>query len=442
MSIMQSRTALAVLGVLSITTLTGFGCLPRDSQNIAQDVKLSMWGLWHESADLASIIAAFEQTTGAIVEYKKIASVAEYEKELLAALAQDRGPDIFVIHQTWVEGRRGFLAPAPTDVIDERIVREEFVDVVADDVVRDGKIYALPVSVDTLALYYNKDILGAAGIATPPRTWDQFQQAVEQLTRITRLGVVQQSGAAIGTAANINRPSDILQLLFLQSGISPADTNALIKEEGVRVLTFYTDFANKSKKVYTWGLQQDYSLDAFAKGNVAMTFNYSYHMPTMRAKNPQLRFAIAPMPQISDSKIINFASYWPYAISNKSKNTQVAWQFLRYLTSKESSEKINAVQKAPPARRDGIAALARDPVLGVFTEQTLTAVTWPRADIVATDTVLNTMIDSVVTGAATPPEALRRAADQLKQIQARSAPKASTQPSAPQADPQLNVGFF
>lgn len=434
------QKALLLLAAMSVMALTGFGCRPRDAQNAASDVKLVVWGLWQESEQMTPIIAAFEQQTGASVEYKKIASVAQYERELLEALAQDRGPDIFVIHHTWVDTKQGLLTPAPTDVIDERALREEFVDVVADDMVRGGQIYALPASVDTLALYYNKDIINAAGIATLPRTWDQFQQLVEQLTRITRLGTIQQSAAAIGTAANVNRASDILELLLLQSGIDPSDTNTLTGNEGVRVLTFYTDFANKSKKVYTWDLQQDHSIDAFATGEAAMMFNYSYHIPTVRAQNPRLNFGIAPMPQISDSKVVNFASYWPYAVSKKSTNPEVAWQFVRHLASKDMSENLNTAQQAPPARRDSVETFQRDPMLGVFAEQTLTAAGWKRADIAAIDTVFNTAIDDVVTGAAAPDEALRRAVDQLKQIQA-ALPSPTPEKSAPSGG-SLDVGFF
>jgi multiple sugar transport system substrate-binding protein len=424
-----------LLALVSVFALTGVGCRPTlGPASNGGSSALVVWGLWEESAALEPIITAYKEETGLDIEYRKIASVADYENQLLSAIAEDRGPDIFVIHHTWVETKRGLMSPAPTDVIDERAAREEFVDVVTDDLIRDGRVYALPTSVDSLALYYNKDLLSAAGVARPPRTWDEFLAVVERITRVNRLGVIEQSAAALGTAANISRATDIIQLLLMQSGLSLANDDnkvQLSNDAGVKALTFYTDFANKSKQAYTWNLQQDYSLDAFAEAKTAMMINYSYHIPTIRAKNPRLRFDIAPAPQIADSKVQNFASYWPYAVSNKSQAPDVAWLFLRRMTETDGSMAIIRHHQIPPARRDGVASLSRDPTLGVFAEQALTAVTWPRGDIVAIDAIINTMIDSVVTGGSTIAASLTRAQEQINQIQP---------PPAPTDTEELNVG--
>ncbi len=417
----------AVVG-LGVVALSGFGCR-RDTttQDQLQGKSLQVWGLWQDSEDMKPVLDAFKDKTGVVVEYKKIASVATYERELLSALAEGRGPDVFVIHHTWIDSKRGLLAPAPNDVVDQRAVQDEFVDVVAQDVVRDGRVYALPTSVDTLALYYNKDIFNAARIAAPPKTWDDMHSVVEKITKVNRVGTIEQSALAAGTAANVNRASDILQLLMMQSGV-PMVTGQQTADitgssaAGKLALTFYTDFANKAKKVYTWDLSQDFSIDAFAEGETAMMFNYSYHLPTIAAKNPRLKlgtnFAIAPMPQImgtSTDRNVDFAAYWPFGVSVSSAAPTMAWQFVQFMTSKEPSALINAAQQTPPARKDSVLELQRDPVLGVFTEQALTAQSWPRPDIVVVDSIFNTMIDSVVRGETTTDEALTRAQDQLSQ---------------------------
>ena len=119
------KIAAVSLVLLSAAALTGFGCRPQSpGGNIASDVELTIWGLWQESGHIAPAIASFEQSTGAKVTYKKIASVAEYEKKLLSALAIQRGPDIFVIHHTWVNSKQDLISPAPGSVIDERALRE------------------------------------------------------------------------------------------------------------------------------------------------------------------------------------------------------------------------------------------------------------------------------------------------------------------------------
>lgn len=409
--------ALLVLILASLISLTGFGCRNRAARTDATSEGIEVWGLWHESGTLDPAIKAFQERTNVKVTYKKLGSVANYERKLLEAFAEGTAPDVFVIHHTWVEGKRGFMVPAPLDVINLRQLQDEFVDVVAADLVRDGLVFALPTSVDSLAMFYHKDIFNAAGITKPPRTWQELQRVVEKLTLISRFGEIERSGVALGTAENINRASDIVQLLMMQSGLSIIDRDTkridFSNDIGQRALTFYTDFSNKSKKVFSWDLQQDYSLDAFAEGKVAMMFNYSYHIPTIQAKNPRVPFEVAPMPQVADSTPRTFANYWPYAVSSTSTSPVAAWHFIRFLSSREGAALIGQVQKEPPARHDGVDFLRTDPVWGVFAEQTLTAQTWPRADIVSTDAIFNTMIDDVVTGAVAIPEAVGRAGEQV-----------------------------
>lgn len=419
----KRAATIALIGIASLSLL-GLGC--RRPESVGGDnlnTELVVWGLWQDSAQMQPLVDAFEEQFGVTVTYRKHAGIATYEQDLLQALAEGRGPDVFVIHHTWPESRRGIMSPAPTDIIDTRALNEEFVEVVGEDVVRDGSIWALPTSVDTLAMYYNRDLFNAAGISTPPATWTDFQSVVERLTRVSRTGTIQQSGAAIGTASNVNRAGDIVQLLLLQSGLAILDqddnTVDLANDTAERALTFYTDFANKAKRVYTWNPQADFSIDAFAESETAIMFNYSYHLPTVRAKNPRLNFAIAPVPQIAGSSTESFrtfAAYWPFAVSNSSRNSRTAWTFIRFMTNTNAAQTLNQAQRVPPARRDSVPLFNRDPDLGVFAEQSLTARSWPRSDQSAADQIFNTMIDSVVQGAATIPDALKRAEDQLNEL--------------------------
>jgi multiple sugar transport system substrate-binding protein len=408
---------------LLLVTLTAFGCRRENTALTGLNTTITVWGLWQESEMMKPAIDAFRLQTGAKVEYKKIAAVADYERTLLSALAEGKGPDVFVIHNTWVESKSGIMKPAPGEVVTVKNVQEEFVDVVNEDLVREGGVYALPTSVDTLALFYNRDLLNAAGVARPPQTWQDMLTIVPRLTEVNRIGTITKSAIAIGTADNINRAGDVLQLLMLQSeseqakllrtGTGPVTLNNAAGETALR---FYTDFANRAKQSYTWNLEQDYSLDAFAEGETAMMINYSYHIPTIEAKNPRLRIGIANVPQVADTPPINLAAYWPFAVSNTSPAPELAWQFVRTLTSPEVAAKINEAQRAPAAHKAAIEAQASDPLLGTFARQALLATTWPRPDINAADSIFHAMIDSVVAGEATIKDALQAAQDQLNQL--------------------------
>lgn len=425
---MWSKLPLITLIIVSALALTGFGCRQPQAVRQTTTTSLVVWGLWQDSDVMGPILRSFKDQTGIDVQYKKIGSVGSYEKELVAALAEGRGPDVFVINNTWVEAKRRLMSPAPAEVVSSRDVQNEFVDVVDKDVSRAGFVYALPTSVDTLAMFYNKDLFNSAGIAQPPKTWAEFQNAVIRLTKVSNLGVIGQSAVALGTASNVNRAPDILQMLMMQSGLPILDASQaerrvnIANDIGVRALTFYTDFSNKSKQVFTWDITQDYSIDAFSQGKTAMLFNYAYQIPTIKAKNQRLPFALAGVPQVGgNAKQVTFASYWPFAVSASSKSPQASWQFVRFLTSKPVADTVNKAQGVPPARRDAITQYASDPSMGVFAEQALQAVSWPRVDIVETDAIFNAMIDKVATGGVAIQEVLKQSQDQLQRLVSNNA---------------------
>ncbi len=187
-------------------------------------------------------------------------------------------------------------------------------------------------SVDSLALYYNKDMMGSAGIATPPKTWSELATDVQKIKRQDSHGYFLQSGVALGTNANVNRAVDILYLMMLQQGTmpytgmqptfaDPVQKNGNFTNPGVSALSFYTSFANPSSPNYNWNAQSDYSIDAFANGRAAFLYSYSYSRATILQKSPNLNFDVAGVPQPDlNNPSVNFANYWGEVVSKQSKN--------------------------------------------------------------------------------------------------------------------------
>jgi multiple sugar transport system substrate-binding protein len=420
--------------ILIFLSVSGFGC--RDPHE-KEEITLTFWNLWDDSGQWRELIEAYEIANPniKIKYYKK--NVLEYEEELIDALAAGKGPDIFVINNSWMPRYFDKINPISQELITdsqklitEREFKEQFVDVAYYDFVVDGKIYAVPFSVDTLALYYNKDFFNTVGIPEPPKTWEEFKDAVERLTEIDEYGNITRAGAAIGTAKNVNRSIDILSLLMLQSGVqmtNPKNTAATFNQgveiegkdylPGLTALRFYVDFANASKRVYTWNPRMHYSIDSFYEGKAAMMFNYSYHIPTIKAKAAKLNFGVAPIPQISGSEVdVNYANYWANAVSSLSFHPTEAWDFILFVAEKENLEKYLAETGKPTARRDLVIKQIDDVYLGVFAEQALTAQSWQQVDEKRIESIFADMIESVVLGQTTAEEALNLAVVQVSRL--------------------------
>jgi len=387
-----------------------------------EQATLQFWGVFDNRQTLDVVIRQFEQANpGVKIAYRNF-SYEEYEKAIVDALAANSGPDVWMIHNTWLPKHQDKLLPMPNKIpgLDEPLMtlkrfREEFVDVAYQDLVVDNQIYSLPVYIDTLALYYNKDIFNDAGLARPPATWDEFNQYVEQLTKFDNNRNITQSGGAIGSARNINRSTDILMNLMLQSGVRMTNeenteatfTSSVDNQRVAEIaLQYYTDFTNPAKVVYCWNDNLHYSVDAFAEGFTAMMFNYSHQTDALRGRASRLNFAVAPMPQISVTDIRTYANYWAPAVSAASRAPNAAWQFVAYMASPQGAATYLNETRRPAARRDLIELQRNDPDLGVFAVQALSADSWFQSDNVAIEKIFGDMIDAVNFGSATVRDAL------------------------------------
>lgn len=430
----KKLVALSLLFAFIITS--GFGCKTTSTEvkKATEPVTLEYWRVFDDSDAFDEIIAKYKTLHPNItINYHKY-RIEEYETELINAMAEDRGPDMFSIHNTWVKKYENKIAPLPTETsmayqVEKTGIQKEtvsemrtsksltandiqrlFVDVVASDCIIDNKILGLPLSVDTLALFYNKDLFNSAGIANPPLYWDQvFQQDVKKLTKQNTKREITQSGVALGTSKNIARFSDILIALMMQNGSTIIDGNQVVFNQipaklagsgynpGLGALVFFTDFGNPIKEVYSWNDTLPNSLDMFISGNLAMTFGYSYDLPTIKSRAPKMNFAVVKLPQISGNPEINIANYWLETVSKKSKYQNEAWDFIQFATKEEQAKTYLAKTKKPTALRSLIDAQKTDADLEPFASQVLTAKSWYHG---INPTGAETAIGDMITNAA------------------------------------------
>lgn len=422
------------LFLLAIFILSsGFGCktVDKETQAAIQPVTINYWRVFDGPDDFQEIINSYRALHANVtINYRKL-RYEEYETELLNALAEDRGPDILSIHNTWMRKYQNKLEPMPTSTtmafpvekgsIKKEIVQElrtnksltlkdlkdKFLDVVYGDVVIDNKIYGLPLSVDTLALYYNRDLLNNAGIIQVPAYWNkEFQQDVKKLTKQDAKIGITQAGIALGGTKNIERYSDILAVLMLQNGATmmegdrvlfnniPAAARDTNYNPGLEALRFYVDFVNPGKEVYAWNEQMENSLNLFINGQLAIMFGYAYHLPTIKAQAPKLNFSIAPLPQIEGSPVtVNFANYWVEVVSKKSKHTNEAWDFLQFVAKEEQVKKYLTSANKPTALRSLVKSQIENGEIGIFAGQLLTAKSWYKGkNVEAAESAIAEMI--------------------------------------------------
>lgn len=404
-----------------ILLTTGFSCTLFQSSEAEKEthkqITLNYWGVFDDADAVSPLIAAYRRMHPNVsIEYRKF-QYEEYEDALLNAFAEDRGPDIFMIHNTWVDKYMTKIQPMPQTlkvgflvqkgtikkvIVSEihnllsytpRDMREQFVPTVADDVMRtekgQEKIYGIPFSVDTLALFYNSDLFNSASVGDPPKDWIvEFPDAVKKLTIINDAREMLQSGAAFGAAKNVERASDILAALMMQRGVQlsrdgqvtfnqmPVSITNQTILPAVDALRYYTDFAAPQYEQRSWDESYPNSFEAFSQGKTAIFFGYSYHAAQLRSRFPQLKFRVAPLPQNNPTRPVTSANYWINSVSKKTAVSDYAWDFLKYSSQKEQESTYLKGTQKPTSLRALIQTQKQDEQMSPFVSQVLFAKNW------------------------------------------------------------------
>jgi multiple sugar transport system substrate-binding protein len=414
----MSKFQIILLGVFGIFIVIAVAVFSLYRGGGAGTATVTIWG------DISSYDFSLFLNDQSLVQNGNI-SISYEEKrsetidaEFTEALATGVGPDLIIITQDKLWKEKSKLLPIPYSSISERDFTATFVE--EGELFLDSEgIYALPLSIDPLVLYYNRDLLSAAGQARPIAYWDEIYTAATVLSKKDAAGNLTQSVMALGEARNIPHAKDILSLLFLQAGtpitsrVGPelrsqiSNNFDLPVAPSVSALDFYTQFSNQSRSYYSWNRSLLDAQTHFTSGDSAYYLGFASEFRILRNKNPNLNFAVAPVPQSRVSgRTITFGRLRGIGISRATKNPEAALSVATNLVSREGALLFSEVLTLPPARRDLLSEKPTDSVFSVFYDGALQSRGWLDPSSLETRSIFNEAIESVTSGRARTTEAV------------------------------------
>jgi len=164
------------------------------------------------------------------------------------------------------------------------------------------------------------------------------------------------------------------------------------------------------------------SKTAFLSGDLATYFGFTSELADIRAKNPNLNFDVAEIPQarpVTGNTHIVRATYgrmYGLSLISSSPNQNIAYQDILILTDPTNMAILNQALYLPPANRYAIAAGSNDPYIKVFDVAALVSRTWFDADQSKSYSIMGNMIDSVTSGRKGVGTAINDAGDQYDVI--------------------------
>lgn len=268
----------------------------------------------------------------------------------------------------------------------------------------DGKYYAAPYRQDFWLLYYNKELLKAAGVEEPKDlTWDEYTALAQKLT--TEAG----GKKVYGTYHHIWR-SVVQAIAAAQNG------GDQISGE----YSFFEDQYNTALELQKSGATLDFGTaksqktsyrTMFETGQAAMMPMGTWYIAgVLQAKKDgktNVDWGLAPLPQKdSNGKVSTFGSPTAFAVNKNAAHSEEARKFIEWAAGEEGAKAISKIGVVPALQNDAVTdtyfqleGLPTDDLSKKAFSPDETALEMPVSDkSAATDKILNQEHDLIMVG--------------------------------------------
>lgn len=396
----------AVVGVVMFATFRG----PESTET---EVPVIMWGtIPFELFDVALNAYNAEASVNdqLFVIYREIRPDL-FDRELVEALAEGRGPDMVLIPHNGILEHEAKLLELPFESYPERTFKDTFVEL-GELYLTDTGVLGLPFVADPMVLYWNRDLFSSNGIALPPTTWEEFVSMVEKLTERDQQNNILRSTVALGEFQNVTHAKEILTMLFLQAGdpiVQRDTTGALVTTFGGRfsnaevpaesVLRFYTEFANPVKPLYSWNRSLPAARDAFLAGDTTMYFGFASEAKELKARNPNLNFDVAMVPQIAGGAVKKtYGNMYAISLLKSTSKASPAFRSAAIMTGQTFLSSLAEATGLPPVRRDMLSAPATNAIAQTLRDSILIADAFLDPNPSATNNIFKNMVENITAG--------------------------------------------
>ncbi len=375
------------------------------------------WAMGYEGEVVAQLLPEFERRNPGIhVDLQQLPWTAAHEK-LLTAFAGDALPDICSLGNTWVPE---FAALGALEPLDARIAATPSLDVadyfpgVWDTSVVGTTVYGLPWYSETRVPYYRRDLLARAGIATPPRSWDEWRVAMAAIKR-------EVGPKRYAILLPLNEFEPLLNLAIQQPDPLLRDGGRYgnFRSPGYRrALAFYKEMFDKGWAPSLSNVQISNVWDEFGNGFYSFYISGPWNIAEFKKRLPpsqQGDWMTMPLPG-PDGPGASVAGGTTLVLFHQSPHQDAAWKLAEYLSEPAVQVRFHALTGDLPPRRSPwqAPALAGDPYARAFRDQLERARSTPKVpewERIATEIrlVAEQMVDGKVTADQAAVEMDRRA---------------------------------
>lgn len=362
----QFKVLASALTVLLVSAaLVGCGKKVETPAPVAETKKeskeITIWSQY-QGKDFAPIKQMSEDWAKATGNTVKVVEDKGGFDSIVAASKSSKGPDVVIGVANDHMGaltKAGIVEAVPSGVMSD----SDYITPALTAVTVDGKKMGVPLTLETYALFYNKDL-----VPTPPKTYDEMVEMAKK----------------VGFNYELNNFYFSLALIqgyggyVFKNNAGTLDLNdiGLNNEGAVKGLTAINELANS-------GLVSPSVTGDIAKGNFQnkkVGLYISGPWDVSGFKDAKLNFGVAPYPTIDGKPAPTEAGVKVAVVSSTSKNKDTAWDFMKYLGAKGPMVLFKNTAAIPVLKADQAKEeVKNDPISTIFAKQSESAVPMPVA---------------------------------------------------------------
>ena len=260
-------------------------------------------------------------------------------------------------------------------------------------------------------MFYNSDLLAASGINQPPASWDDFMADCAKLAQTTP----GQQCYAISADA-----SRFANWVWSRGGqLLAADGKTVaFQDTGLASLQFLNTLVTKN---YAYLIAKQFGDQSdFAVGKAAFTFGSSAGIPfyasAIKGSAKPFQWGVAPTPHTTPNPVVDVYGPSVVIFNNATPKAEAAWRFVKYLMSPDANSKWVQATAYFPARKSTLdslkAYISANALYGTLVGDLQYGQAEPQiAAWSPVRTILGDAITAVASGASTPEDAIKTAAD-------------------------------
>jgi multiple sugar transport system substrate-binding protein len=388
---------------------------------------------WHihtgnEAAAEDKLIAAYNASQD---KYEVVGLSMNDQQKLIVAMSGDEGPDVIFSSNSNLTTYyyNGLLHNLQEYFDRDSVDLAQWTDKALEACTFNGDLYAVPESGGSaIQMYYNIDLLEAAGYSEPPKTMEELYEMAEKITTVDENGDIDVLGYPLFPFASARQ-----ELIYAFGGrwwdddgnltpqsqgvIDSLNMNLKFREKyGIEQVQAFIGTANTNR--YT-------EQDMFFIGKQAFRFDGTW-LPTMiKENNPDLNYGITLIPGTQAHPELRGVSRYEagtLTMPVNAANQEGAWDFIKWVGSKEGSKILNVGRGVVPVRYDlmddpDILAI---PGIDAFIEANKVGngINYPKIkDYAKYVSLIDSALDLVYNGYATPEDAMADLAEQCKGLE-------------------------